>query len=131
LRRIIFSNLPRFGRFTTDRISAIARDMGASVGAASCVEHSVSEVREFEIDGRDAAEVIMICRGLVADGRVDSQTINVRRTVLVMGETRVYNFQADEYAPMTALEPATSAASWDETIASLRWCADNGSCVSR
>ncbi|WP_228445849.1 hypothetical protein [Terricaulis silvestris] len=131
MRRIIFSDLPRFGRFTTDSIGAIARDMGAGVGASSCVEHSVSEVREFEIDGHDAAELIMICRGLVVDGRVDARTINVRRTVLVMGETRVYNFQADQYAPMAALDPAASAASWDEAVASLRWCADNISCAPR
>jgi len=129
--RIIFADLPINGRLGTESVGTIARGTSASVGGATCVEHSASEVREFVIDGRDAAEFTLVCRGLIVGGSTEPQTINVRRTVLVRGETRFYNFQADEYAPMATLDAAASAARWDEVVASLRWCADGAACEAR
>ena len=131
VRRIIFADLPSAGRLASEPVGSIAQGIVSNVGSATCVEHTVSNIREFVIDGRDAAEFTLICRGIVENGRADPQTIDVRRTVLVQGETRFYNFQADEYAPIEGMDPAASAGSWYEVVVSLRWCAGDAECEPR
>lgn len=121
LRRILFADLSREGNLMTSSIGDLARNLAARIGAETCVTYSVSEIREFTIDGRPAADYTLICRGLVVNGQTVPDDINVRRTILVQGERRFYNLQADEYGP--SLDEAASARSWDDMIRSLAWCA--------
>lgn len=123
LRRILFADLSREGNLMTSSIGELARNLSARIGAETCVQYSVSEIREFTLDGRPAADYTLICRGLVVGNETLPNDVNVRRTILVQGETRFYNFQLDEYGP--SLDPAASAQSWDEVIGSLAWCASD------
>jgi hypothetical protein len=125
LRRLIISDLPRTGRFLTQPIGQTARELAANVGAGTCTRYSVSDVREFVVDGRASAEFTLICHGPSVGTQIMSGQINVRRTVLVEGQSRLYNFQADEYAEQTeTFDAAMSAASWDSVMASIVWCGD-------
>ena len=131
-RRIILTDMPSAGRVATDNIATLASDVVGRTGASSCVQHTVSPAREFSINGRAAAEVLLMCRGTIVPPNTNPNEINIRRTVFIRGETRFYMFQADEYARDTAaFDQAASAARWDDPIGSLIWCADsNVPCVA-
>jgi hypothetical protein len=126
LRRVIVTDTPARGRLATDPVGALVTSVVGRTAAATCLNHTLSPVREFSVGGHPAAEVTLICRGIVSPPETIPNQIDVRRTVLIQGPTRVFMFQADEYArDSESFDPAVSAARWDDAIASLSWCADS------
>jgi hypothetical protein len=127
LRRILVTDTPARGRLATDPVGILVADVVGRTAAATCVSHTLSPAREFSVGGRPAAEVTLICRGIISPPETIPNQIDVRRTVLIQGQTRVFMFQADEYArDSESFDHAVSAARWDDAIASLSWCADSG-----
>jgi hypothetical protein len=127
-RQVIVTDLPSGGQLAADEIGLVASDVVGRTGAATCLEHTISPARVFTLDGRAAAEILLICRGTVTPEMTSPNQINVRRTVFIRGQSRFFMFQADEYArDSEAFDQVASASRWDDAIASLAWCADSSS----